>query len=165
VLQIGGSDQWGNITSGTDLIHKVLGKGAYALTLPLLLTSAGKKFGKSEGNAIWIDAKKTNPRDLFQFLYNTPDSDVIDLLKKFTFYSIEKINEIEKEHMKEPEKRIAQKLLAQTIVEMLNYEESKDKPVSSLQIFFETNFEQIVYKEKIFFIIKNFYREHIILSN
>ena len=99
-LQIGGSDQWGNIASGLELIRKVTGQEAFGATFPLLVDSNGHKFGKSEGNAIWMDPKKTTPYDLYQFLLNVADADLEDLLLKLTFTSPA---EVLSEHFKQPD--------------------------------------------------------------
>jgi tyrosyl-tRNA synthetase len=116
IMQVEGSDQWGNITTGIDLINKKLGKNAYAFTMPLILDKEGKKFGKSEGNALWLDEKKTSSYDLYQYLINVDDSMVIDYLKVFTFLSKEEIEELEKSNKEEPEKRLAHKALAREII-------------------------------------------------
>jgi len=112
--QVGGQDQWGNITSGLELIRKMHGADAtaYGITVPLFTKSDGTKFGKSEGGAIWLDKEKTSPYAFYQFWINTPDSDVIKELKQFTFLSIEAIEALEKSFKEEPHKREAQKALA-----------------------------------------------------
>ena len=122
VMQVAGSDQWGNITAGIDLIRKKTGKVAYGFTMPLILDKDGKKFGKTEGNALWLDKEKTSPYELYQYLVNTDDSLVIDYLKKLTFLSKEEIESIEEEHQKMPEKRIAQQELAKQIITDLHGE-------------------------------------------
>ncbi|MBS9336646.1 tyrosine--tRNA ligase [Fructobacillus papyrifericola] len=116
-LQIGGSDQWGNITSGVDLIHTVEGNDApaFGLTIPLMTDSTGKKFGKSEGNAIWLNAEKTSPYTFYQFWYNQADADVVKYLKYFTFLSKEEIEELEKEVNENPGARLGQKRLAEEV--------------------------------------------------
>ena len=115
-LQVAGSDQWGNITAGVDLIKKKTGKEAYGFTMPLVLDSNGNKFGKTEGNALWLDKEKTSPYELYQYLINTDDSTVIDYLKKLTFLTKEEIESIAKEQEEHPETRIAQKELAKQII-------------------------------------------------
>ena len=115
-LQVAGSDQWGNITAGVDLIKKKTGKEAYGFTMPLVLDSNGNKFGKTEGNALWLDKEKTSPYGLYQYLINTDDSTVIDYLKKLTFLTKEEIESIAKEQEEHPETRIAQKELAKQII-------------------------------------------------
>ena len=112
ILQTGGSDQWGNLTSGTDLIHRVEGVSAHAIGTPLITNSDGTKFGKSEGNAIWLDAEMCSPYRMYQFWLNTDDSDVIDRLKVFTFLTRAEIEEYEELVRTEPFRRAAQKRLA-----------------------------------------------------
>jgi tyrosyl-tRNA synthetase len=116
-LQIGASDQWGNMLAGTELIHKKLGADAYVLTAPLVVDSkTGKKFGKSEKGAIWLDKNKTNSYELYQFFLNTADEDVVHFLKRFTFLTLEQINNIESEFKNNPSERLAQKTLAYEVV-------------------------------------------------
>ena len=116
LMQVAGSDQWGNITTGVDLIKKMLDGQAYAFTRPLILDATGKKFGKSEGNALWIDKDKTAPYAIYQYLINSDDSKVLEYLKVFTFLSKEEIEAVYAEHLAAPEKRIAQKKLAYEII-------------------------------------------------
>lgn len=116
-LQVGGADQWGNITSGVDYIRKREQIEVYGLTTPLITTSEGKKFGKSEGNAVWLNGELTHPYNFYQFWFNTPDDQVIDLLKKFTFLDLTEIEKLVQEVKTAPEKRQAQKSLA---LEMMN---------------------------------------------
>lgn len=122
-LQIGGSDQWGNITFGADLIKKILGVEVFGLTLPLITTKTGKKFGKSEEGAIFLDKELTSPYKFYQFWINTDDDDVIRFLKYFTFLSKEEISEIEKKIKEYPEKRDAQRVLAKEITKFIHGEE------------------------------------------
>ena len=124
ILQVEGSDQWGNITTGIELIKKKLGKEAYGFTMPLILDKDGNKFGKSAGNALWLDRDKTSPYELYQYLINTDDEKVIEYLKVFTFLSREEIEEIALEQQNAPEKRIAQKALAKEIITDLHQEEA-----------------------------------------
>ena len=112
VLQTGGSDQWGNLTSGTDLIHRVEGRSVHAIGTPLIANSDGTKFGKSEGNAIWLDAAMCSPYAMYQFWLNTDDADVIDRLKVFTFLSREEIEAYAEKVVSEPFRREAQRRLA-----------------------------------------------------
>ena len=119
-LQVAGSDQWGNITAGIDLIRKKTGEEAYGFTMPLILDKYGNKFGKSEGNALWIDKNKTSPYEIYQYLVNTDDSKVVEYLKVFTFLSHEEINDLEEKMKTEPEKREAQKTLASEVVKFLH---------------------------------------------
>lgn len=115
-LQIAGSDQWGNITSGIELIRRTLGKEAYGMTMPLVLDENGNKIGKSEGNAVWLDKEKFSPYKMYQYLINTADSVVIDHLKKMTLLSPEEINALEEKLKEKPELREAQKALAFEVV-------------------------------------------------
>ena len=116
VLQTGGSDQWGNLTSGTDLIHRVEGTSVHAIGTPLITNSDGTKFGKSEGNAIWLDAEMCSPYRMYQFWLSTADADVIDRLKVFTFLSRAEIEEYAALVESEPFRRAAQKRLALEVV-------------------------------------------------
>ncbi len=115
-LQVAGSDQWGNITSGIELIRKKLGKEAYGMVMPLVVDSRGVKFGKTEGNALWLDKNKTSSYELYQYLINLEDSMIIDYLKKLTFLSKEEILEYEKKNKEHPEYREAHKKLAEEII-------------------------------------------------
>ena len=126
-LQAAGSDQWGNITTGIELIRKIEGKEAYGFTMPLILDATGKKIGKSEGNALWIDKEKTSPYKIYQYFINTDDSLVIHYLKVFTFLSKEEIEALEQSLKTEPEKRLAQKALAYEIIKDLHGVEEADK--------------------------------------
>lgn len=121
-LQIGGSDQWGNITSGIDLIHSLEGNTAkaFGLTIPLMTDSTGKKFGKSEGNAIWLDPKKTSPYTFYQFWLNQNDADVVKYLKYFTFLTVEEIDALAKEIDTNPGARQAQRRLAQEVTKFVH---------------------------------------------
>ena len=119
-LQIGGSDQWGNITAGIDLCRKKLGKTVYGLTLPLITNADGSKFGKTEAGAIWLDPKRTSVEDFYQFWIRTDDRDVIRYLKYFTFLSCEEIEELEKQHNAKPESRVAHKVLAQELRNLIH---------------------------------------------
>ena len=120
VLQTGGSDQWGNLTSGTDLVHKALGVSVHAVGTPLITNSDGTKFGKSEGNAIWLYADLTSPYALYQFWLNTDDRDVIDRLKVFTFLSRAEIEELERTVQDTPHLRAAQKRLAEDVTTLVH---------------------------------------------
>ncbi|KRK09759.1 Tyrosyl-tRNA synthetase [Ligilactobacillus pobuzihii E100301 = KCTC 13174] len=121
-LQIGGADQWGNITSGIDLIHKMEGQNAqaYGLTIPLMVKADGSKFGKTAGGAIWLDPKKTTPYEFYQFWLNQDDRDVVKYLKYFTFLSRTEIAELEEKVKTQPEKREAQRKLAQEVTEFVH---------------------------------------------
>ena len=120
VLQTGGSDQWGNLTSGTDLVHKAVGASVHALGTPLITNSDGTKFGKSEGNAVWLDPELTSPYALYQFWLNTDDRDVIDRLKVFTFLSRAEIEELERAVQDTPHLRAAQKRLAEDVTTLVH---------------------------------------------
>ena len=126
-LQAAGSDQWGNITTGIELIRKIENKEAYGFTMPLILDSTGKKFGKSEGNALWLDKEKTSPYKIYQYLVNSDDSKVIEYLKVFTFLSKEEIDSLELEVKNHPENRAAQKALAYEVVKDLHGKEEAEK--------------------------------------
>ncbi len=120
-LQIGGSDQFGNMCSGLDLLRKNHKEG-FAMTFPLLVKADGTKFGKSEGGTVWLDESKTSPWEFFQFWLNVPDSDVVKLLKMFTFLTKEAILSLEQETLAKPEKRLAQKALAIEMTKMIHGE-------------------------------------------
>lgn len=120
ILQTGGSDQWGNLTSGTDLIHRVEGKSAHALTTPIITNSDGKKFGKSEGNAVWLDAELTSPYAFYQFWLNVDDADVIDRIKVFTFLNRTEVEALADQVATEPFKRAAQKALALEVTTLVH---------------------------------------------
>jgi tyrosyl-tRNA synthetase len=120
MLQTGGSDQWGNLTSGTDLVHKALGKTVHAFGTPLITNSDGTKFGKSEGNAVWLDTELTSPWAMYQFWLNTDDRDVIDRLKVFTFLSRSEIETLEEETLASPHTRAAQKHLAREVTSLVH---------------------------------------------
>lgn len=128
-LQVAGSDQWGNITTGIELIRKTTGDEVYALTMPLVTDSQGNKFGKSEGNALWLDKEKTSAYQLYQYLLNAEDSQVIGYLKRFTFLTPEEIMAIEADHTAKPELRTAQKALAREIITDLHGAEEFEKAV------------------------------------
>lgn len=120
VMQTGGSDQWGNLIAGTDLIHKVEGKSVHLIATPLITNADGKKFGKSEGNAVWLDAELTSPYAMYQFWLNTDDADVIDRLKVFTFLTRDEIADFEQKVQAEPFKREAQRRLALEVTELVH---------------------------------------------
>lgn len=142
-LQVAGSDQWGNITAGIELIRKKTGKEVYGMTMPLVTDSQGKKFGKTEGNAIWLDKNKTSSYELYQFLINSDDEAVIDYLKKLTFLSKEEIEDIEKDHKKAPEKRIAQETLAKEIITFLHGENAYNDAKTISKALFSGNIKDL----------------------
>ena len=136
IMEVAGQDQWGNITSGIDLIRRKLGKEAYAFTMPLVTTKDGTKFGKSEGNALWLDKDKTSSYEMYQYLLNSEDEMVIDYLKRFTFLSKEEIDELERKNKECPEKREAGKALAFEVVKFLHGEDEAIKArETSMKIF------------------------------
>ncbi len=147
IMQVEGSDQWGNITTGIDLIKKKLDKDAYAFTMPLILDSNGKKFGKSEGNALWLDKEKTSSYELYQYLINTDDSMVEEYLKVFTFLTPEEIMDIVKKHKENPEERLAQKTLASEFIRDLHGEEELEKAIKESEALFSGNVGELTAKE------------------
>lgn len=120
LLQLGGSDQWGNITSGIELLRREREVQGFGLTMPLITKADGTKFGKTEGNAVWLDADKTTPYEFYQFWINTDDRDAVKFLKYFTFLSLEEIAAIEKEFLAAPETRVAQKALAKEVTTLVH---------------------------------------------
>jgi tyrosyl-tRNA synthetase len=135
-LQMGGSDQWGNILAGVDLIRRVRGAKAHALVFPLVTTASGVKFGKTEAGAVWLDAKLTSPYRFYQFWLNTDDREVIAYLKFFTWLSQEEIGALENSLQSAPEQRQAQKVLARQVTEMLHGKTELDKAVRASEILF-----------------------------
>jgi tyrosyl-tRNA synthetase len=123
-LQIGGSDQWGNITAGIELIRRLRGHEhqAYGLTVPLITTASGQKFGKTEKGAVWLDPARTSPYDLYQFFIRVDDRDVVRFLRYFTFLDEKTIAELEREVQTAPEKRVAQRTLAQEVTKLVHGE-------------------------------------------
>lgn len=136
VLQTGGSDQWGNLTSGTDLIHRTEHARVHAIGTPLITNSDGTKFGKSEGNAIWLDAELSSPYAFYQFWLNTDDADVIDRLKVFTFLTREQINAVAHLVRDEPFNRAAQRILAYQVTAIVHGEEATDAVVAASAALF-----------------------------
>lgn len=136
-MQVGGSDQWGNIISGVELIRRKEKKTVHALTVPLVVDkSTGKKFGKSEGNAVWLDAKKTSPYAFYQFWLNTSDLNVIDYLKLFTFLSLDEIAILEQDVINKPEARSVQKKLAHAVTEFVHGTETAEKVARVTEVLF-----------------------------
>ena len=135
-LQVAGSDQWGNITTGIEIARKKNDVELFGMTMPLVVDSNGVKFGKTEGNALWLDKDKTSSYELYQYLINTSDTCVIDYLKKLTFLSREEIENIEKKHIKSPEERIAQKNLAKEVITFLHGSEEYEKALKMSEVLF-----------------------------
>ena len=146
-LQVAGSDQWGNITSGIELIRKKLDKEAYGMVMPLVTDSNGVKFGKTEGNALWLDENKTSSYELYQYLINLEDSMIIEYLKKLTFLSKEEIESIEKQHNEHPEERLAHKTLAREIITDLHGEDSYLEAVKISESLFSGDIKNFTEKE------------------
>ena len=147
VLQAEGSDQWGNITTGLELIKKIEGKEAYGFTMPLVLDKYGNKFGKSEGNALWLDKNLTSSYELYQYLVNVDDSMVISYLKIFTFLSKEEVEKLEESNNLEPEKRLAHKALAREIITDLHGKDEYDKAVKLSEVLFSGNVKELSNEE------------------
>ena len=147
IMQVEGSDQWGNITTGIDLIKKKLGKDAYAFTMPLVLDKFGNKFGKSEGNALWLDKNKTSSYELYQYLINVDDEMVIDYLKIFTFLTVDEIKELESKHKEHPELREAHKALAREIITDLHGVESFNEAVKISESLFSGDIKSFTGKD------------------
>jgi tyrosyl-tRNA synthetase len=135
-LQLGGSDQWGNLTSGSDLIHKVEGKSVHLMATPLITNSDGKKFGKSEGNAVWLDSELTSPYAFYQFWLNVEDADVVDRLKVFTFLSKSQIEELEKQVSSAPHLREAQRALALEVTSLVHSPEAAAGAIQASKALF-----------------------------
>ncbi|MBQ3645010.1 MAG: tyrosine--tRNA ligase [Synergistaceae bacterium] len=135
-LQMGGNDQQGNLLAGSDYIRRTTGNEVFGLTQPLLLTSSGTKFGKTEAGAVWLDATKTSPYKFYQFWFNTDDRDVEKLLKLYTFISIDEIKNLIAEHNSAPEKRIAQKRLAFEVTKTVHGEETAKSVITASEILF-----------------------------
>ena len=140
IMQVEGSDQWGNITTGIELINKKLGKNAYAFTMPLILDANGEKFGKSAGNALWLDEEKTSSYELYQYLINSDDSKVEEYLKVFTFLTKDEIENLMKKHLEHPEERLAQKELAKQFICDLHGEKSYEHAKKLSEVLFSGNF-------------------------
>jgi len=142
-LQVAGSDQWGNITTGIELARKKNDVELFGITMPLVLDANGVKFGKTEGNALWLDKNKTSSYELYQYLINSDDACVIDYLKKLTFLTKEEIEAIEQQHSECPEKRLAQKTLAHEVITFLHGEEEFDKAVAISEALFTGNVKNL----------------------
>lgn len=135
-LQIGGSDQWGNITAGIDLCRKKLNRTVYGLTLPLITNADGSKFGKTVAGAVWLDPEKTSVYKFYQFWIRTDDRDVIRYLKYFTFLSKEEIEELEKQHNEDPGLRRAHRALAKAVTEMIHGESATAEAIKASEVLF-----------------------------
>ena len=135
-LQMGGSDQWGNITTGTELIRRKEGGKAYAITCPLIKKADGSKFGKTEGGNIWLDKKRTSPYKFYQFWLNTSDEDALNYIKIFTFLSQDEINSISKEHAEAPHQRLLQNTIANEVTTLVHGLEELQKAQEASQILF-----------------------------
>lgn len=142
-LQLGGSDQWGNITTGTELIRRKLGAEAYAITCPLITKADGTKFGKSESGTVWLDAKKTSPYEMYQFLVNSEDAKVIEYLKRFTFLDKEEIDRLEECVAQEPHLREAQKALAREVVTFLHGSAAYETALKITNALFKGNIRDL----------------------
>lgn len=146
-LQVAGSDQWGNITSGIELIRKKLDKQAYGIVMPLVTDATGKKFGKTEGNALWLDKNKTSSYRLYQYLINLEDSMIIEYLKKLTFLTKEEIEELERDHLEHPENRTAHQALAREIITDLHGKDEYEKAVQLSKVLFTEEFKNLTAKD------------------
>lgn len=149
-LQIGGQDQWGNITSGLELIRKIHGidTKCYGMTMPLITRADGTKFGKSEsGKSVWLDASKTSPYEMYQFFINTEDSKVIEYLKKLTFLSPSQIDELETSLKEHPEQRLAQKALAESIITFVHSKEDYEDAVKITEALFNNEIKKLNAKQ------------------
>jgi len=135
-LQIGGSDQWGNITMGLDLIRKKLGRAAFGLTLPLVTKADGTKFGKTESGAVWLDSRRTSPYRFYQFWVNSADSDVVRYLKYFTFLGRDEIEALEAEHLADPGKRVGHRALAKAVTELIHGGAATEEAIRASEILF-----------------------------
>jgi tyrosyl-tRNA synthetase len=151
-LQIGGSDQWGNITAGIELTRKKLGKTVYGLTLPLITNADGSKFGKTEAGAVWLDSKRTSVYRFYQFWINTDDRDVIRYLKYFTFLPQDEIEALEKKHAEDPGPRTAHRALAKAVTDLIHGPNATTEAIRASEILFggelkgiaESTFNEIV---------------------
>ncbi len=146
-MQVAGQDQWGNITAGIELIRKKEQKEAYAFTMPLLTRSDGSKFGKTNGKAVWLDANKTSPYEMYQFFINSEDTKVIDYLKFLTFLSKEEIEELQQKHQLAPHLREAHKALAKEVITFIHGKEAYDQAVKISEALFSGNIKALTAKE------------------
>lgn len=147
-MQLGGSDQWGNITTGLEIMRKLRGDvEAYGFTIPLMLKSDGTKFGKSTGGAVWLDPEKTTPYEFYQFWFNTADNDTISAIKKFTFLEKEEIEKLEESLTKEPHLRLAQKALAEELVKIVHGEAALESALNITKALFSGNIKELTLDE------------------
>ena len=142
-LQIGGSDQWGNITAGIDLIHRKQNRQAFGLTLPLITNADGTKFGKTESGAVWLDVNRTSIYQFYQFWVRVDDRDVVRYLKYFTFLSRDEVEELASQHEAEPHARIAHKALAREVTALVHGEEAVTEAIRASEILFGGELEGI----------------------
>ncbi len=142
-LQLGGSDQWGNIVSGIDLTRRMLNKQLYGITIPLITKADGNKFGKSETGTVWLSAEKTSPYEFYQFFLNQADEDVIRFLKVFTEVSLEEIAELENAVKNEPHRRLAQKKLAEEVTRVVHGQDALDKAIKASKVLFGEKIEDL----------------------
>ena len=136
IIQLGGSDQWGNIVTGTELIRRKSGGQAYAVTTPLIKKADGTKFGKTEGGSVWLDPERTSPYEFYQFWLNSSDADSVNYIRIFTLRSKEQIEELEKEHAEAPHLRILQKAIAEDITTRVHGEEALHTAIAASNILF-----------------------------
>lgn len=146
-MQVAGQDQWGNITAGIELIRKKEQKEVYAFTMPLLTKSDGVKFGKTNGHAVWLDAAKTSPYEMYQFFINSEDTKVIDYLKFLTFLSKEEIAELEQKHQAAPHLREAHKALAREVITFIHGKEAYEQAVKISNALFSGDIKSLTAKE------------------
>ena len=146
-LQIGGSDQWGNMTAGTELLRRKADKTGHVITVPLITDASGKKFGKSEGNAVWLNADKTIPYEMYQFWMNVMDDDAVRFLKIFTFLSLDEIEGIRKQFEAAPHERLAQKILAREVVTLVHGEKAYQEALNITEQLFAGNIKNLSVKE------------------
>jgi len=146
-LQFGGSDQWGNLTTGIELIRKLNEEEVYAFSMPLTLDSTGKKIGKSEGNALWLDLNKTSSYEMYQYILNFEDVMMEDYLKRYTFLSREEIENILKEQSEHPETRIAQKTIAKEVITFVHGEEEYNKAIKITEALFSGDIKSLTEEE------------------
>ena len=146
-LQIGGSDQWGNMTAGTELLRRKADKAGHVITVPLITDATGKKFGKSEGNAVWLNADKTSPYEMYQFWMNVMDADAVRFLKIFTLLPLDEIEEIRKQFEAAPHERLAQKILAREVVTLVHGEEAYKEALNITEQLFAGNIKNLSVKE------------------